>query len=202
MVLVQGDLAPSEIVGLASRVDVIINSANNHLLSRGCTGISGALLAAGGPELQRLSDAAKRNAGGEVAIGEAVLTAGGMLPCSVVHAVGMGYRHGNRVKATPDSVKRALVSALQVAGAAGLRTAATKLMCSRRGYSSCPDDEAPAMMLAAMRSAVEEAASTPGGCGALESIVVYVPAKLLVLPEDYSPPLTESGACARRTSFQ
>ena len=124
-----------------------------------------------------LSDAAKHAAGGQVAIGEAVLTAGGALSCSVAHAVAMGYRRGARIKATPDTVRQALARALRIAGAAGCRTAATKLMCSRPGYSTCPDGEAPQMMLAAMRAAVAEAA----GCG-LESLVVFVPAALLALP--------------------
>jgi hypothetical protein len=47
-VLVQGTIDRTNILRVASEYDVIINSANNKLLTRGCTGIAGALVAAGG----------------------------------------------------------------------------------------------------------------------------------------------------------
>ena len=177
-VLIQAPLEPEDVARVAGSVDCIINSANNHLLTPGVSGIAGALLAAGGDELLAASDAAKRAAGGEIAVGSAVATAGGRLPCGVVHAVGMAYRprgtaererFGRRVLATADAVEQALRSALLVAGERGWRSAATKIMCARPGYSVY-DDDAPRIMLAAMRRAVAELPD----CG-FEQLQIYIP---------------------------
>ena len=180
-VLVQGPLEPEDVPRVAAIVDCIVNSANNHLLTPGVSGIAGALLAVGGPELQAASDAAKQAAGGEVAIGSAVATPGGQLPCGVVHAVGMGYEPSaggqyRRVLATADSVEQSLRTALLVAAERGWRSAACKIMCCRPGYSIY-DEDAPRTMLAAMRRAVS---SLPPDC-IFEQLVVYIPAETLEL---------------------
>ena len=185
-VLIQAPLDPQDVVRVATTVDCIINSANNNLLTPGVSGIAGALLAAGGPELLEASDSAKQAAGGEVPIGSAIATHGGRLPCGVVHAVGMGYRSrgtkeraqfGRRVLATADSVERALHSALLVAAEIGWRSAATKIMCARPGYSIYNETDAPLIMLAAMRRAVSK---LPFDC-AFEQLQIYIPRETLEL---------------------
>ena len=185
-VLIQAPLGPEDVVRVAATVDCIINSANNNLLTPGVSGIAGALLAAGGPELLEASDAARQAAGGEVAIGSAVATGGGRLPCGIVHAVGMGYRSrgtkererfGRRVLASADSVEQALGAALLIAAENGWRSAATKIMCARPGYSVYSDKDAPLIMLAAMRRAVCE---LPPDC-TFEQLQIYIPLETLEL---------------------
>jgi hypothetical protein len=185
-VLIQAPLEPADVVRVSQQVDCIVNSANNNLLTPGVSGIAGALLAAGGPELLEASNAAKRDAGGEVAIGSAVATDGGQLPCGVVHAVAMGYRPrgtaererlGRRVLATAASVEEALRSALLVAAERGWRSAASKILCARPGYSTYIAEEAPLIMLAAMRRAVS---TLPSDC-AFETLQIYVPLETLEL---------------------
>ena len=44
---------------LATRLDCVINSANNHLLTLGVTGIAGAIREVGGPSVQHECDAEK-----------------------------------------------------------------------------------------------------------------------------------------------
>jgi hypothetical protein len=126
-------------------------------------------------------DAQPHSHGGDVPIGAAVATDGGKLPCGVVHAVAMGYstHDGARIKATSASVSEALASAL-VAAAAGAdhRTAATRLFCSRPGYSTVePPARAPKVMLQAMLDAVHGASN----CG-LVRLTIFVPEGLVALP--------------------
>ena len=185
-VLVQAPLEPHDVPRIAETVDCFINSANNHLLTPGVSGIAGALLAVGGEALLAASDAAKAAAGGEVAVGSAVATAGGALPCGVVHAVAMAYRshddpqreaQGRRVLATADTVSAALTAAILAACEQGWRTAATKIMCARAGYSIYGTEEAPLIMLEAMRAAV---AALPDDCP-FERLLVFVPEETLQL---------------------
>jgi O-acetyl-ADP-ribose deacetylase (regulator of RNase III) len=167
----QGEVEPADVPRLATEFDCIINSANNHLLSPGCTGIAGALVATGGPALMVESDAAKVRCGGEIAVGRAVATSGGALPCGVVHAVGMAYANGAQVKATPATVRAAFASGLHAAAQAGHGTAATKLMCARPGYSTVePQSKAAEVMLEAMLRGAADARE----CG-LNKVVIHVP---------------------------
>jgi O-acetyl-ADP-ribose deacetylase (regulator of RNase III) len=67
-------------------VDAIVNAANEWLQHGG--GVAGAIAAAGGPAIQRESDAI-----GHVATGSCAVTSGGELSCRyVIHAVGPVYR--------------------------------------------------------------------------------------------------------------
>lgn len=175
--LVAGNLDGDALVALAARVDCIINSANNHLLTPGCTGIAGALLAAGGPKLQAASDEAKALAGGTVAVGNAVWTPGGRLNCAIVHAVGLAYRP--KVLATPESVQRSFTSALRVAASHGCQTAAAKLMCARPGYSTVRPEDAPATMLASMLEAVEDVNKSLSCESAALEVLIFVPNVLI-----------------------
>lgn len=179
--LVQGDLVGDVLVAVASRVDCIVNSANNHLLSRKCTGIAGALRKAGGPELQKASDEAKRHLGGIVPVGEAVWTGGGRLPCGVVHAVGLAYSP-QRVLATPQTVRQSFAAALRVAAANGCRKAAVKLMCARPGYSTVPASDAPAVMLSAMLAGADDVRRKRGEAFSLEQVLIFVPSLMRATP--------------------
>ena len=185
-VLVQAPLEPVDVPRVAETVDCFINSANNHLLTPGVSGIAGALLAVGGDSLLAASDEAKAAAGGEVPVGSAVATGGGALPCGIVHAVAMAYRarddpqretQGRRVLATADSVSVALTAAILAASAQGWRTAATKIMCCRPGYNVYIDEDAPLIMLEAMRAAV---AALPEDCP-FERLLIFVPEETLQL---------------------
>lgn len=126
------------------------------------------------------SDEAKANRGGEVAVGDAVATSGGALPCGVVHAVAMGYRtDGSRILATPSTVRTAFARGLLAAAQAGHTTVVTKVMCARQGYSTVqPPSDAPRVMLEAMLHATVDAQT----CG-LHQVVIYVPRSYALLRE-------------------
>lgn len=75
--LVKGDIA-------AQAVDAVVNAANDHLWMG--AGVAGALKRAGGQEIE--VEAMRQ---GPIAVGDAVVTAGGTLPAGhVIHAAGMG----------------------------------------------------------------------------------------------------------------
>jgi O-acetyl-ADP-ribose deacetylase len=80
--LVRGDITQQ-------RVDVIVNAANSELAHGG--GVAAAIALAGGPELQRESEAHPY-----VPVGEAAVTSAGALPARwVVHAVGPVWSGGD-----------------------------------------------------------------------------------------------------------
>lgn len=191
--LVAADLTAESLPALALWVDCVVNSANNHLLTPGVTGIAGAILKAGGAQIQQASDMAKANyEGGTVPIGDAVWTEiafddePGSSGCGVVHAVAMAYdSNGRRVKATPVSVRQAFHAALLLAHARGCRTIAAKLMCARPGYSDLSaakaDVGAPLTMLESMLAAVEDFV---GSCDADGLRII------IFIPDSYGLPLT------------
>src|SRR5438045_8513220 len=86
-------------------VDAIANAANPRLLHGG--GVAGAISRAGGPAIQSESDALA-----PIAIGEAVATGAGELPCRwVIHAATMEL--GGPTSA--DAIRGATASTLRVA---------------------------------------------------------------------------------------
>ncbi len=86
-------------------VDAVVNAANSALAHGG--GVAGAIVRRGGPEIQRESSARA-----PVAVGEAVATAAGRLPCrAVIHAVGPRWGEGDE----EAKLRRAVGAALRVA---------------------------------------------------------------------------------------
>ena len=108
--VVQGDLTQEP-------VDAIVNAANEGLAHGG--GVAGAIVRAGGREIQRESDAWVRQHG-RVPTGRAAITSAGRLPCRyVIHAVGPVWRgRGDE----DQLLALAVSSALALAAEHGLRS--------------------------------------------------------------------------------
>jgi O-acetyl-ADP-ribose deacetylase (regulator of RNase III) len=97
--VVQGDLT-------AESVDAIVNAANERMVHGG--GVAGAIARAGGPVVQRESDAWVR-AHGPVPTGSAAITRAGALPCRhVIHAVGPVWGSGDEEARLASAVASAL----------------------------------------------------------------------------------------------
>ncbi|MEM9928971.1 MAG: O-acetyl-ADP-ribose deacetylase [Bacteroidota bacterium] len=79
-------------------VDIIVNAANTSLLGGG--GVDGAIHRAGGPAIL-VACREIRNRQGGCAVGEAVITTGGNLPCQhVIHTVGPRWNAGRSEEAS------------------------------------------------------------------------------------------------------
>ena len=84
--IVRGDITTED-------VDAIVNAANSYLRHGG--GVAGAIVRAGGYDIQRESDEIVRERG-KVPPGEAVVTSAGKLRARyIIHAVGPVWRGGN-----------------------------------------------------------------------------------------------------------
>ncbi|KAG9349379.1 hypothetical protein JZ751_027822 [Albula glossodonta] len=98
------------------RVDAVVNAANEQLHHGG--GLARALVQAGGPEIQRLSDQIIKTKG-KVLTGEAVCTPPGNLPCKFIfHAVGPHlppYPSKTEVEKASGLLKRAVHNILILA---------------------------------------------------------------------------------------
>jgi O-acetyl-ADP-ribose deacetylase (regulator of RNase III) len=95
-------------------VDAIANAANTRLMHGG--GVAGAISRAGGPQIQRESDARA-----PIGLGEAVATSGGEMPCTwIIHAATMEL--GGPTSAA--IIRRATASTLRVADELGARSLA------------------------------------------------------------------------------
>lgn len=128
----QGDLTTFE-------GDAIVNAANYRLQMT--VGVSGAILQAGGPEIQ-----AECNRHGPIQIGEAVITTGGKLRVRhVIHAAVMGDE-----LVTADVVRRATESALRLA--ADHRIARLAMPVLGSGVGRMPLADAARAMVEAIRS--------------------------------------------------
>ena len=105
--VLEGDITTLE-------VDAIANAANTDLAHGG--GVAGAIARAGGPEVQRESDAKA-----PIGLGEAVETTAGAMPARwVIHAATM--RLGGPT--SEDVIRRATASTLQLADGLGARSLA------------------------------------------------------------------------------
>lgn len=95
-------------------VDAIVNAANGRLMHGG--GVAGAIVRAGGREIQQESTAWVKQHG-PVPTGSAAITSAGRLPCQcVIHAVGPVWRN----RGDEDQLlASAVTSALELAAASG-----------------------------------------------------------------------------------
>jgi O-acetyl-ADP-ribose deacetylase (regulator of RNase III) len=136
-------------------VDAIANAANTRLAHGG--GVAGAISRAGGPEVQRESDAKA-----PIGLGEAVETTAGAMPARwVVHAATMEL--GGPTSA--DIIRRATASTLARADALGARSLA--LVAFGTGVGGFSVEEAA-------RIEVEEVRRHLGAGSQLERIVFAV----------------------------
>ena len=120
-------------------VDAIANAANTHLRHGG--GVAGAISRAGGPEVQRESDAKA-----PIGLGEAVETTAGDMPATwVIHAATMEL--GGPTSA--DIIERATRSTLAKAEELGARSLA--LVAFGTGVGGFSLDEAARIMVGAAR---------------------------------------------------
>jgi O-acetyl-ADP-ribose deacetylase (regulator of RNase III) len=120
-------------------VDAIANAANTQLRHGG--GVAGAIARAGGPEVQRESDAKA-----PIGLGEAVETTAGSMPARwVIHAATMEL--GGPTSA--DIIRRATASTLRRAEELGARSLA--LVAFGTGVGGFPLEEAARIMVGAAR---------------------------------------------------
>jgi O-acetyl-ADP-ribose deacetylase len=136
-------------------VDAIANAANTDLKHGG--GVAGAISRAGGPSVQRESDALA-----PIGLGEAVETTGGEMPCRwVIHAATMEL--GGPTSA--EIIRAATVSTLQRADELGAKSLA--LVAFGTGVGGFPVDQAAAIE-------VEEVRRHVAGESGLERVVFAV----------------------------
>jgi O-acetyl-ADP-ribose deacetylase (regulator of RNase III) len=125
-------------------VDAIVNPANTHLAHGG--GVAGAIVVKGGPEIQRES-----NAIGRVAVGSAVITTAGKLPCrAVIHAVGPRWGEGDE----ESKLRSAARSSLALAQDRGFETIALPAISS--GIFGFPKDRCAEILLEAAEEFLRE----------------------------------------------
>jgi O-acetyl-ADP-ribose deacetylase len=125
-------------------VDAIANAANTRLAHGG--GVAGAISRAGGPAIQRESDAAA-----PIGLGEAVETSGGDMPCRwVIHAATMEL--GGPTSA--DIIRRATAATLRKADELG--AASLALVAFGTGVGGFPLDEAARIEVAEVRRHLEQ----------------------------------------------
>lgn len=98
IILVEGNLALLD-------VEAVVNAANKNLVLGG--GVAGAIKKFGGPSIQEECDKI-----GPIAVGEAILTAGGNLKARyVIHAAGPVYGEGNE----DEKLANATLNSLRIA---------------------------------------------------------------------------------------
>ncbi len=137
--------------------DAVVNAANNHLTLG--TGVAGALARRGGGAIQAECDAILRR-DGPLKVGEAAITGGGKLRARfVIHAAAMGD-----LPVTPESIRNATRSALEMAEQHGLRSIAFPVLGT--GVGGFPFSEAARIMVEEVRDFVS---TDPG----IESIVFF-----------------------------
>ena len=124
----------------ALEVDAIANAANTRLMHGG--GVAGAISRAGGPAIQRESDAAA-----PIGLGEAVATGAGELPARwVIHAATMELGGPT----SPEIIASATASTLRCADDLGAKSLA--LVAFGTGVGGFPIDEAAAIEVREVRA--------------------------------------------------
>jgi putative ATPase len=124
--------------------DAIVNAANSHLAHGG--GVAGAIVRAGGYEIQRESDEYVRKHG-PVPTGQAAVTGAGRLKAKyVIHAVGPVWRGGDNNE--EELLKSAVYNALLRAHELGLKSVAMPAISM--GIFGFPKDKGTRIMLRAI----------------------------------------------------
>ncbi len=148
--VVEGDIAWFE-------GDAVVNAANNHL--RMGTGVAGALASRGGGEIQEECDAILRR-DGPLEVGGAAITGGGKLRARfVIHAAAMGD-----LPVTPDSIRDATRSSLELARENGVRSIAFPVLGT--GVGGFPFTEAARILVEEIQDWV---ATNPS----VETVTIY-----------------------------
>jgi len=129
-------------------VDAIVNTADGRLAHGG--GVAGAIVRAGGREIQRESDEWVTQRG-PVPTGGAAITGAGRLPCRyVIHAVGPVWRdHGDE----DELLASAVTSALELAAEYNLKT--ISLPGISTGIFGFPKERGARVILRAVLAATE-----------------------------------------------
>lgn len=124
-------------------VDAIANAANTRLIHGG--GVAGAISRAGGPSIQRES-----NERAPIGLGDAVETAGGLMPCRwVIHAATMELG----ARSSAETIRRATASTLRRADDLGARSLA--LVAFGTGVGGFPLEEAARIEVEEVRRHLE-----------------------------------------------
>ncbi len=130
--------------------DAIVNAANSSLAHGG--GVAGAIVKAGGKEIQKESDEYVRKHG-PVPTGEAAVTGAGRLKAKyVIHAVGPVWRGGkyNEEKLLESAVYNALLKAHE------LKLKSISLPAISMGIFGYPKEEGTRTILNAIKKFIEE----------------------------------------------
>ena len=137
VVIIQGDLVEQD-------VDAIVNAANNDLVLGG--GVAGAIRRRGGPSIQD-----ECTAHGQVAVGGAAITGGGMLPSRfVIHAASMSL--GGRTSGA--SLRSSMDATFRIARENSVRTIAIPAVGT--GIAGFPLDECARIMATCLKRALVE----------------------------------------------
>ena len=134
------DIEVREVDITTLEVDAIANAANSHMLHGG--GVAGAIRRAGGPAIDEESQAQA-----PVAVGEAIHTSGGDMPCRhVIHAVTMEQPAG---ETSAEIIRSATRATLRLAEELGARSLA--LVAFGAGVGGFPPEQAARIELEEVR---------------------------------------------------
>ncbi len=125
------------------QTDAIVNAANSHLKHGG--GVAGAILRAGGEEIQIESDEWVKKHGPVPTSGVAVTGAGKLKAKYVIHTVGPVWGEGNEHEKLYRAVKNVLLKAQEL----GLKTISIPAISS--GIFGFPKDECARVFLRAIK---------------------------------------------------
>ena len=127
--------------------DAVVNAANNHL--RLGTGVAGAIAKRGGGGIQEeCHEIVRKN--GPLKVGGAAITGAGRLKVRfVIHAAAMGD-----IPVTPDSIRNATRSALELAEKHDVRSLAFPVLGT--GVGGFPFSEAARIMVEEVRSFLQD----------------------------------------------
>lgn len=129
--------------------DAVVNAANNHL--RLGSGVAGAIAKKGGGAIQEECHEIVRKTG-PIKVGGAAITGAGRLKARyVIHAAAMGD-----LPVSPDSIRNATRSALELAQEFGIRSLAFPVLGT--GIGGFPFSEAARIMVEEVRSFLQDGA--------------------------------------------